>query len=84
MIDISVYGTTYQLVGYLIHQQNYFTSVVYWKGKQHYYDEMKAQDKQLLPFNERRHLKRSMGSLWAVQLHYTAAVQQCKIQVATN
>jgi len=60
MTDISVYGTTYKLARYSIHQQNHFTSVVYWKGKQYYYDGMK--DKQLVPFNDRRHLKRSMGS----------------------
>ena len=62
MTNISVFGITYQLAGYSIHQGNHFTSVVYWKGKQYYYDGMKSQGKQLIPLNEKRHLKGSMGS----------------------
>ena len=54
-LNITVFGNTYQLVGYSLHHRNHFTCVLFWNGKGYYYDGLKDTDKlQLIPFKRNR------------------------------
>jgi len=48
-MNISVYGNTYELAGYSLHQGNHFTSVMFWNGKSYYYDGLKKHKLRLIP-----------------------------------
>ena len=54
-MTITVFGSTYQLAGYSLHQGNHFTSVIFWNGKKYYYDGLKETDKlRLIPFEKKK------------------------------
>lgn len=61
-LNITVFGNTYQLAGFTLHQGNHFTCVLFWNGKRYYYDGLKDTEKLRLILFAKDRLKGFQGS----------------------